>query len=84
VPGPPQEKLEPDRAGEPFHMPRYAALCRDLQAQRRNSPSLLAFGSVFEPEGRGFESLPAYHFKINTLGVLLREFSQVDFPSSAR
>ena len=23
----------------------------------------------FEPEGRGFESLPAYHFRINTLGV---------------
>ena len=67
-----------------FCVPSPAALCRYLPRRERNFLFLLGSNSFFEPEGRGFESLPAYHFKINTLGGLLRDFSQVGFPSIER
>jgi len=37
-------------------MPLYAAICRSLE---RKSLIFLGLGFFFEPEGRGFESLPA-------------------------
>src|SRR5208337_558735 len=44
-------------------LPLLAALCRSLPRTRRKIASLLSVGTVFEPEGRGFESLPArQHF----------------------
>ncbi len=39
-------------------MPLYAAICRSLE---RKSLIFLGLGFFFEPEGRGFESLPARH-----------------------
>ena len=42
---------------------------------------LLDLGAGFEPEGRGFESLPAYHMnQLLTCALIFRR--QVDFPSS--
>ena len=52
---------EPDRAGEPPEGLLDAAIRRSLQGASCKLASLLASGSVFEPEGRGFESLPARH-----------------------
>jgi hypothetical protein len=40
-------------------MPLYAAICRSLE---RKSLIFLGLGFFFEPEGRGFESLPARQF----------------------
>src|SRR5271166_4119107 len=39
-------------------LPLLAALCRSLPRTRRKIASLLSVGTVFEPEGRGFEPLP--------------------------
>ena len=39
-------------------MPLYAAICRSLE---RKLLIFLGLGFFFEPEGRGFESLPARH-----------------------
>ncbi len=40
-------------------MPLCAAPCRYLPRRERNFAFLLGVNSFFEPEGRGFESLPA-------------------------
>ncbi len=42
-------------------LPLFAALCRSLQCATRKIASFLSVGTVFEPEGLGFESLPARH-----------------------
>ncbi len=61
---------EPDRAAEPSPTHPYAALRRGSQGRQRKYASLLALGSVFEPEGRGFESLPACHFSSKYRGLV--------------
>jgi len=45
-------------------MPLYAAIRRSLV---RKWLIFLGFGFSFEPEGRGFESLPARHFYLDRL-----------------
>ncbi len=42
-------------------MPLYAAPCRCSQWAQCKYALFLALASFFEPEGRGFESLPACH-----------------------
>ena len=65
-PCPPASTIEgrigPPTAPGPSTMPLCAALCRSLHGRRAKSPFSLRVGSDFEPEGRGFESLPACHF----------------------
>ena len=57
-------------------MPLYAAICRSLE---RKLLIFLRLGFFFEPEGRGFESLPARHLSTSQnpqarfLPVLLHE-----------
>ncbi len=54
-------------------MPPCAAICRCSQSRRRKYALLLSSGSVFEPEGRGFESLPARHrFTSQEHGIRMR------------
>ena len=44
-------------------MPVDAVLCRYLPRLERNFLFFLGVNSFFEPEGRGFESLPACHYR---------------------
>ena len=37
-------------------------LAAPLRSRERNLAAFLGFGFFFAPEGRGFESFPAYHF----------------------
>ena len=64
-----------------FRMPLGAVLCRYLPRRERNFAFSLGGNSFFEPEGRGFESLPAYHIN-QALTCALISRRQVGFPSS--
>ncbi len=59
-----ENRVAPLAGSTELDHPLYAAMCRSLE---RKSLIFLGLGFFFEPEGRGFESLPARHSSIRGL-----------------